>query len=280
MDKKLKAQLTKQLFDAVKAGREDEVRQLLDRGADIRQRNDDWGYTPLHVAIVRGNERLVRLLLERGADLNDRTYAGQTALVLAVSERRDSIARFFIEQGADVNARANYGVTALHSASWSGNEPLVRLLLERGANVNAKTDYENRTPLHSASEMGHEPVVRLLLEHGADIDVRTYGKTAAKLAKTKSIQDLLKRKEAARNLVAIGHQTQFPPEVNAEVMKYLVPRRELSPAEQQAKNEQYQAMVRAGPAVAALHRRKRTAEATGGKKKTRRTRNSRRLSRR
>ena len=41
---------------------------LLDQGADIELREQDYGGTPMDGAVVRRNKKIIRLLVERGAD--------------------------------------------------------------------------------------------------------------------------------------------------------------------------------------------------------------------
>ena len=59
-------------LSARRSGRNDIVRLLLERGADVGQRGiNDW--TPLHWAVVERNLEAVRLLLAHGADPDART---------------------------------------------------------------------------------------------------------------------------------------------------------------------------------------------------------------
>jgi hypothetical protein len=41
---------------------------LLDHGADIELREQDYGATPLNSAVVHRHKRIIRTLIERGAD--------------------------------------------------------------------------------------------------------------------------------------------------------------------------------------------------------------------
>lgn len=53
---------------AAKAGHEATVRLLLDRGASIEAKDNEYERTALYLATVRHHEATVRLLLERGAN--------------------------------------------------------------------------------------------------------------------------------------------------------------------------------------------------------------------
>ena len=69
---KLWAQQTTPLHLAAQGGKEQVVRLLLEKGADIEAR-DRTQQTPLHYAAYSGSEKLVRLLLEKGADIEARS---------------------------------------------------------------------------------------------------------------------------------------------------------------------------------------------------------------
>jgi ankyrin repeat protein len=56
---------------------------LLDKGADVNAKSGDQGRTPLIVAVLGGYTDIVRALLERGADINEKDNSGKTALELA-----------------------------------------------------------------------------------------------------------------------------------------------------------------------------------------------------
>ena len=57
------------LYDAVRDGDAERVRELLAAGADVDALSDN-GLTPLHIAVLAGDYNLVRLLIEAGADVN------------------------------------------------------------------------------------------------------------------------------------------------------------------------------------------------------------------
>jgi ankyrin repeat protein len=85
--------------------------------------------------VVNGKQDIVRYLVERGADVN--AYGGEHgyALQAAAYQEREGMIRYMVEQGADVNAQGGYFGNALQAAVYTGNYDIVRLLVERGANV-------------------------------------------------------------------------------------------------------------------------------------------------
>ncbi|HVJ83542.1 MAG TPA: SUMF1/EgtB/PvdO family nonheme iron enzyme, partial [Planctomycetia bacterium] len=56
------------------------VEWLLDHGADIEHREQDYGSTPLVAAIVHRRPRIIRTLIERGADASRAVVAAQRGL--------------------------------------------------------------------------------------------------------------------------------------------------------------------------------------------------------
>ena len=67
------------LFEAVAAGRIEEVERLIGAGAAVNARNED-AETLLYVAAEKGHAEIVRFLLARGADVKVPTANGETAL--------------------------------------------------------------------------------------------------------------------------------------------------------------------------------------------------------
>jgi len=121
------------LFRAAIEGRLEEIRSLLDRGANI-DAVGAFNYTPLHLASINGRYQCIELLLDRHANID------------AVDDDNN---------------------TPLHRASGKGHQQCIELLLDRGANINA-VDGTNSTPLHRASMNGHHQCVELLIDRGAD----------------------------------------------------------------------------------------------------------------
>jgi len=114
-----------------------------------------------------GNLEEVKSLLDRGANVNAEDHIKQTPLHMAAWFDSTEIARLLLDRGARVDAEDDEKETPLHRAAYSGRTAVARLLIDRGANVNAE-DGDKWTPLHMAARNGHTEVAKLLILNGAD----------------------------------------------------------------------------------------------------------------
>lgn len=76
----------------------------------------------LQRAVTSGTPAHVQLLLDRGADVNQRDGIGGTALTEAISTARPDVALYLVERGADVNLPMTNGVTP----AWGVQRALAR----------------------------------------------------------------------------------------------------------------------------------------------------------
>ena len=75
------------LFEAVAAGRIEEVERLIGAGAAVNARNED-AETLLYVAAEKGHAEIVRFLLDRGAEVNRANRDGERPLFWAAAAGR------------------------------------------------------------------------------------------------------------------------------------------------------------------------------------------------
>jgi len=83
------------------------------------------GHTQLMRAALEGQAEQVKRLLEGGADVNEKDYEGRTALMFAATNMHTNVAKTLLRSGADVNVTANDGSTALLLAASSGDDKTV-----------------------------------------------------------------------------------------------------------------------------------------------------------
>jgi len=122
----------------------------------------------LYEAVKAGDLDKVRQIIERDpAIVNIPNQSGETILFGAVTEAKPDIVAYLLSKGANVNHMNNFHMSPLHLACRR-NLPveIVRLLVEHGADVNAVSKYQGR-PLDMAHENGAEPVIHFLSSQGA-----------------------------------------------------------------------------------------------------------------
>ena len=195
------------LIEAAMFGQEATVKTLLEQGADINARGSN-GKTALHEAAMCYYRRTnnVRRLLEHGADpgVID-LYTGQTPLHLAAWVGDIETVRVLLEYGADPNAettRPSRAKTALIEAARNASDPLlIKLLLEHGADPNARDHWRHaqETALHPMAVHQKVEMLKILLDFGADINIKdSDGRTAIqKASKFTVIKRLLEEASAS-----------------------------------------------------------------------------------
>jgi len=175
--------------EAVARGDIESVRQHLDAGTDVNERNK-VGWTPLHAASSRGRKEIVELLLDKGAQVNAQHDGGISPLGFAVARKHTETAELLrkhggsiqsiydaaiqgnlefvrqrLDSGADVNGRNKAGGTLLHPAAVGGRTEIVKMLIDKGAQVNVKNNFGS-TPLDLAVANQHTETAELLRKHG------------------------------------------------------------------------------------------------------------------
>ncbi|KAF0390364.1 serine/threonine-protein phosphatase 6 regulatory ankyrin repeat subunit B isoform X1 [Gigaspora margarita] len=111
------------------------IKFLLENGADPKYIIDKNYRTPLHWFTFEGNENMVKDLIEKNPNL--------------------------------VNIIDKNEETALYDAIWNGNIKIVEIFLEKGANINAK-NANNWNPLDIAAISCQVEVFKLLLKNRED----------------------------------------------------------------------------------------------------------------
>lgn len=141
----------------------DEVRSLLDAGADVQAVDDD-GDDAQSYSISGRHLDTLELLLDHGANPNARSsLLGQPTFVLHVAAAigwRAGV-ETLLAHGATVNARGMGGVTPIMLASGAGQDECVTLLHRFGADIDA-LDNDGDSALFYAQSRGRTSTVELL----------------------------------------------------------------------------------------------------------------------
>jgi putative CocE/NonD family hydrolase len=185
------------LCHAVKAGKAEAVRLLVDSGADV---NAGWwpplylavdandittaGYLiahgarvdlpkrnpPLEEASYSSGVELVELLLDAGAGDNDQMWRAWEG---AIDEDREDIFELLLRKGMDINSVDEDGVTPLGLALTLGNDDMAEFLMAKGA-VFGQADSATRglTALHYAAIAGKKEIAKQYLVAGGNVNAK------------------------------------------------------------------------------------------------------------
>src|SRR5215831_189261 len=128
----------------------------------------EYNYTPpMHFAVREGRLDVVRFLLDQGADLNYRTYPFQDTLVTMARDREHhEIAKLLL----DILSRrfpVKEGIGHFFDAAGRGDLLQVRSELHRDPGLARASDDTGETALHRAAEHGQLDVMLALLDAGA-----------------------------------------------------------------------------------------------------------------
>jgi len=190
------------LMDKVVSKDFNAVKKLLAAGADVNERDEQSGSTPLIIAAsYRGYEDMVKLLLANGADPNikEKVY-GNTALIAGSGISKEMVV-VLLEHGADVNIKNFKGTSAFTSAITGilrgrVKTDVAELLLNNGADVNESPTSgtnEGYTRLMMAARNNAPDLVRFLIKHKADLNAKAKdGSTALSMAKKKKNEKIVK----------------------------------------------------------------------------------------
>ncbi len=84
---------------------------------------------PLHKAVSDGDIEQVKKLIEDGADINAQNDLGRTPIYYAIERNHIDLVKLLISKNADVNAKDLYDNTSLHFAARRGSRELTELLI-------------------------------------------------------------------------------------------------------------------------------------------------------
>ncbi|ABZ93685.1 Ankyrin-repeat protein [Leptospira biflexa serovar Patoc strain 'Patoc 1 (Ames)'] len=130
-------------------------------GVDVNE-VDEHKYTPLFWAIQGGSLDFVKSITKNGANLEASNEFGQTPLIVAVLVKNETIVRELISLGCDIDRGDSMeGQTPLILAARDGSLEIVKILLENKANPLLKNK-KGETALSLAIENGHQKIVDLL----------------------------------------------------------------------------------------------------------------------
>ena len=176
--KEIRAQQTA-LFTAVKNNAINEVKSLLDKGANPNAYDDDSDNVLINAGLYASAD-CMKLLLEKKANPNLKNSYGQTALMYCTQEMNKM--KLLLEYGADINAKSNSGNTPLLIAcAGSGQYENIKFLIDKGADPLAR-NYGKQTSLMRAAQSGDTMTAHLLISKGVVVNENPWGYTALMFA--------------------------------------------------------------------------------------------------
>jgi ankyrin repeat protein len=162
-------ELTKDMFDGIKAGDAAAVAKAIEKGAVVNNRAFDE--TPLAMAIGHGNMEVVAAVIAGGANVDEKDNYKTPTLYMAALKENAALVKLLVDAGAKVDVPDKTGKTPLMAAVNKGNLEIVKLLMEKGAKFAEKVD-GTKMPFYLAIKKGNIPIVTYMLGKGADINMR------------------------------------------------------------------------------------------------------------
>ncbi|XP_075777702.1 inversin isoform X2 [Pelodiscus sinensis] len=127
----------------------------------------------VHAAAINGDKGALQKLIAGNPELKDKEdQFGRTPLMYCVLADRLDCAEALLKAGAGINKADHSQRTALHLAAQKGNYRFMKLLLARRANWMQK-DLEEMTPLHLTTRHKSPKCLALLLKYMAPGEVDT-----------------------------------------------------------------------------------------------------------
>lgn len=99
--------LNKSLLEATASNNVDEVKRLIQDGADVNS-HIDLNWTPLMQASFNGNAEVVQILVDKGAKLEPKQPTGNSALYEAAMQGRPECVKILLAKGANPNVRTRF----------------------------------------------------------------------------------------------------------------------------------------------------------------------------
>ena len=149
---------------AAGAGDLAQVSQLIEQGATVDWRNDEYS-SALHAAAEGGHTSVADILLDAGWRLEARTGGLWKPLTCAAAWGHLEITKYLLLRGANIDTKSILGNTPLHEASIQGDTDMVQLLLHCGANQEFR-NIDGKTAEEEAENDETRAVFRVFNEKG------------------------------------------------------------------------------------------------------------------
>ena len=126
---------------------EDLIKMSQER-VNLNLKNHD-GRTLLHIACETGNKEIVDFLLTQNVIINHVDNFGYTPLLIAIEKDHIAISEKIIERGGEIKSNHKLVTFVVCEAAFNGNINKLKLLVKAGVNL-ATRDFQGRTAAHAA----------------------------------------------------------------------------------------------------------------------------------
>ena len=161
------------IIHACRTGRYENVKLLLENGADPMLKPRPGQCMSIHFACMKDTEnnlKILKLLLDKKPEMININGSGKkTPLHFAVLYNCPKIVEFLVRKGAKINQGDKFARSPLLLSCKYGYSKITKYLIECGANIK-KCDNSQNSPLHYACAFGNLECVKILLDYGADIN--------------------------------------------------------------------------------------------------------------
>lgn len=162
------AQLQKELSKAIRDGKVEDVKHIIEAGVEVNAVLSYMQLTPLSLASYQGYVDIIALLLDNGADISaqNKNQYETTALIEAAQRGHLDAVKLLLERGADINQRDGFGDPALNWATYYGHKEVVQFLIASKAELTV-IGSGGGTALNTAIAQGHTEIEQILRDAGA-----------------------------------------------------------------------------------------------------------------
>ena len=134
---------------------------------------------PLHQAIKHGRADMAKLLLDRGADIQKRDDKKRNAIFETLKAPNMDGLPLLLDRGIHIHCSDSEGNTVLHQAAVDGPVEHARLLIYQGMISKTAFNNEGLTPLHLAIRAQQFEIADMLLEcEEVDVNIKATGRVA------------------------------------------------------------------------------------------------------
>lgn len=158
------------IFDAVRTGRLDTVKILLESNPQCINEKDVRQRTPLHAAIRLGKKDIAIYLINKGAAIEEKDAQGRTPLAFVALYMGDiELTKILVEKGADINSTDNEKTCVLFWATIRGFGEMIDFLLDKDVLIPSPKEYLGELLMVYALQNGQNKLFDRLISAGYDI---------------------------------------------------------------------------------------------------------------